>query len=180
MPTALVAVFEWVGGALISGGAVNAGIYLIGAAGTWAAATVLVGTLALSQYQRRKAERAARAQYDASQVDRLVNLPATIAPRELVLGRVRKGGTVFFRGTTGYWFNSQFFMCISLAAHEIAVGRMQAHRIRPESVVRTLGLCHSSHIPLTHAKRAVCELVFSVAAALCERGAWPGARYVGL
>lgn len=119
MPTALVAVFEWIGGALISGGAVNAGIYLIGAAGTWAAATVLVGTLALSQYQRRKAERAARAQYDASQVDRLVNLPATVAPRELVLGRVRKGGTVFFRGTTGYWFNSQFFMCISLAAHEI-------------------------------------------------------------
>lgn len=71
-------------------------------------------------------------------------------------------------------------MPYALAAHEIAVGRMQAHRIRPESVVRTLGLCHSSHIPLTHAKRAVCELVFSVAAALCERGAWPGARYVGL
>ncbi|WP_399696616.1 hypothetical protein [Xenophilus sp.] len=119
MPTALVAAFEWIGSALITGGAYEAGVFLIGSAATWAAATVLVGTLALSQYQRRKAERAARAQYDASQVDRLVNLPATTAPREVVLGRVRKGGTVFFRGTTGYFFNSHLFICIALAGHEI-------------------------------------------------------------
>jgi len=115
MPTALTAFFAWAGSAI--GGTVGASMIM--AAGTWATATVLVGTLALSQYQKRKAERAARAQYDASQVDRLINLPATTAPRELVLGRVRKGGTVPFRGTTGYFFNSQLWVVIALAGHEI-------------------------------------------------------------
>ena len=70
-------------------------------------------------------------------------------------------------------------MPYALAAHEIAVGRLQAHRIRPEPVLRTLGVCHSSHIPLTHAKRAVRELVFAVAGELCGQGQWTGATYVG-
>ncbi|MDN8617880.1 phage tail protein [Variovorax ginsengisoli] len=90
----------------------------VAAAGYIAAGVVLLGTLAYSSYQKRKAERAQRAQYDASQVDRLANVPATIAPRELVLGRVRKGGNVFFRGSAGQ-FKQLFSMCITLAGHEI-------------------------------------------------------------
>lgn len=70
-------------------------------------------------------------------------------------------------------------MPYALAAHEIAAGRMRAHRIRPESVSRILSVCHSSHIPLTNAKKAVCELVFSVARQLCEKKAWVGADYIG-
>lgn len=91
---------------------------------TAAAATVaayaitLIGTLALSSYQKRKAERAARAQFDAAQVDRLANVPATVAPRELVLGRVRKGGHVFFKTSVGQ-YKELFIMCIAVAAHEI-------------------------------------------------------------
>jgi hypothetical protein len=82
------------------------------------AAATLVSSLAISEYQKRKAERAQKAQYDASQVDRMANVPATMAPRELVLGRVRKGGNVFFRGSAGQ-FKQIFTMCITLAGHEI-------------------------------------------------------------
>jgi hypothetical protein len=81
-------------------------------------AALLLGSVALSSAQRRSAERKARAAYNASQVDRLANVPATIAQRELVLGRVRKGGHVFFRGSTGT-NKSKFVMLIALAGHEI-------------------------------------------------------------
>ena len=57
-------------------------------------AITLVGTLALSSYQKRKAERMAKAQFDAAQVDRLVNVSGTVAPRRLALGRLRTGGQV--------------------------------------------------------------------------------------
>lgn len=112
MPQALIPIFSAIGSALTAvGGAL--------AAGTVFQAVVLVGSLALSAYQKRKAERAAKAQYDAAQVDRLVNLPSSVAQRELVLGRVRKGGTIVFRGTTGAVFNSQLFVVVAIAAHEI-------------------------------------------------------------
>jgi hypothetical protein len=81
-------------------------------------AIALLGTLALSSYQKRKAERVARAQFDAAQVDRLVNVPSTVAPRELVLGRTRKGGHVFFKSSVGQ-YKELFVMCIAIAAHEI-------------------------------------------------------------
>lgn len=81
-------------------------------------AITLVGTMALSSYQKRKTERAAKAQFDASQVDRLVNMQNTVAPRELVLGRVRKGGQVFFKTSVGQ-FKELFIMCVALAEHEI-------------------------------------------------------------
>lgn len=81
-------------------------------------AILLLGTLALSSYQKKKADRAARAQFDAAQVDRLVNINATLASREMVLGRVRKGGNIFFRSTVGQ-YNETFVECITLAAHEI-------------------------------------------------------------
>lgn len=81
-------------------------------------AITAVGTLALSSYQKRKSQRAARAQYDSAQVDRMANVPATVAPRELVLGNLRKGGHVFFRTSVGQ-FKELFIMCVALAAHEI-------------------------------------------------------------
>lgn len=70
-------------------------------------------------------------------------------------------------------------MPYALAAHEVAAGRMRAHRIRPERASRILAICHASHIPLTNAKKAVCELVFSAARQLCADGQWTGARYIG-
>ncbi|WP_339091861.1 phage tail protein [Variovorax paradoxus] len=78
----------------------------------------IVGTLALSSYQKRKAERVARAQFDAAQVDRLANVPGTVVQRELVLGRVRKGGHVFFKTSVGQ-YKELFIMCIAVAEHEI-------------------------------------------------------------
>ncbi len=79
---------------------------------------LLVASVAYSSAQQRKAKRQARDQYNASQVDRLVNVPGTVVPRELVLGRVRKGGHVFFRGSVGA-NKEKFVMLVALAAHEI-------------------------------------------------------------
>lgn len=98
--------------ALFTSGVVTAGIMVA------AYAITLVGTIALSSYQKRKAERAARAQFDAAQVDRLSNVPGTVVQRELVLGRVRKGGHVFFKSSVGQ-YKELFIMCIALAEHEI-------------------------------------------------------------
>lgn len=98
--------------ALFTGGVVTAAVTVA------AYAISLVGTLALSSYQKRKAERAARAQFDAAQVDRLANVPGTVAPRELVLGRVRKGGHVFYRTSVGQ-YKELFIMCVAIASHEI-------------------------------------------------------------
>lgn len=81
-------------------------------------AITIVGTLALSSYQKNKAERAARSQFDAAQVDRLANVPGTVVPRELVLGRIRKGGHVFYKTSVGQ-FKELFIMCVALAEHEI-------------------------------------------------------------
>lgn len=77
-----------------------------------------VGSLALSNYQKRKAKSAKRAAFDAAQVDRFANVPAQMAPRELVLGRMVKGGTVFFRTSVGA-YNEKFLMCMAVAGHEI-------------------------------------------------------------
>lgn len=83
-----------------------------------AAAVVLIGTLALSSAAAQRAKRSAKDAYNASQVDRLVNSKLTAPPRELVLGRVRKGGSIFFEGTTGE-NKTVFVRCIALAGHEI-------------------------------------------------------------
>ena len=83
-----------------------------------AAGLLLAGGLAYSASAKRKAERKARAAYNASQVDRLANVPGTIQPRALVLGRARVGGHVFFRGSTGDK-KEKFVMAVALAGHEI-------------------------------------------------------------
>src|SRR5690606_27750272 len=57
-------------------------------------------------------------QYNASQVDRLANVVTTVGPRELVLGRVRKAGNIYFRGTAGA-NNETFLMHVALAGHPL-------------------------------------------------------------
>jgi hypothetical protein len=109
MPTAIAPAVAWVIGAA---SATATAVVVI------SNAIVLLGSLALSSYQKRKAERAAKAQFDAAQVDRLANVPSTVASREMVLGRVRKGGHVFFKTSVGQ-YKELFIMCVALASHEI-------------------------------------------------------------
>nr|AER23938.1 phage-related protein tail component-like protein [Variovorax sp. HH01] len=45
-------------------------------------------------------------------------MQGTVVPRELVLGRVRKGGHCFFKTSVGM-YKELFIMCIALAEHEI-------------------------------------------------------------
>lgn len=118
MPQVLVPVIQGIGAVIGGAGATALGVGIVTYAGAIATGLALVGTLALSAYQKRKQERAARAQFDASQVDRMTNLPLTVAPRELVLGRVRKGGVPFFRSSWGP-YQDTFVMTIALAGHEI-------------------------------------------------------------
>lgn len=114
MPQVLVPIIAAIGTAV--GGVVGAGLIMY--AGAIATGVLLLGSLALSQAQKRKAEKAARAQFDAAQVDRLTNMPGTVTQRVLALGRVREGGTVTFRDSSGA-FKSSFSMILVLAAHEI-------------------------------------------------------------
>jgi Putative phage tail protein len=114
MPAFLVPIIAAIGSAI--GGL--AGAFLIMNAGLIASGALLIGGLALSSSQRTKAKRKARDQYNAAQVDRLVNVQTSVAPRELVLGRVRKGGHVFFRGSVGS-YKEKYVMLVALAAHEI-------------------------------------------------------------
>lgn len=78
----------------------------------------LLGSSALSQSQARKAQRKMREQYNASQVDRMHNVVSTIGQRELVMGRVRKAGTIFAKASTGA-NKEKFCIAIALAGHEI-------------------------------------------------------------
>lgn len=99
--------------AVFTGGVVTTGITVAAYAITAAV------TYGISNAQKKKAERSARAQQDAAQTDRMANVPTTLGTRELVLGRVRKGGNVFFRASWGPG-SPVFVMCVALAAHEIA------------------------------------------------------------
>lgn len=83
-----------------------------------AAGALIVGGMAYSSAQKRKMARMARDAYNAAQVDRMANVVSTVAPRELVLGRVRKAGTVFFKASTDT-NNTKFVMLVALAGHEI-------------------------------------------------------------
>jgi len=111
MPQAL---FVQIGLALANG----VGQFLIVNSAILSSGALLLGSLALSARQRAKAKRQARDAYNAAQVDRLTNVVTTVAPRELVMGRVRKGGTVFFKGSTGT-NKSTYVVCIAIAGHEI-------------------------------------------------------------
>lgn len=116
MPTAVV----WVVNALAVSGAISvATAVAIGTfAATYGAALLLIGGLAYSSSKARQAKEDARNAYNAAQVDRLVNVSSTVAPRELVMGRVRKGGAVFYKATTGA-YQQDMYLAIALAGHEI-------------------------------------------------------------
>lgn len=85
---------------------------------TYGAAIMFVGALAYSASEARKAKSRASDQYNAAQVDRMAMVSSSVAPRELVLGRVRKGGSVFFKASTGS-LNKDLYLAIALAGHEI-------------------------------------------------------------
>ena len=117
MPTFVAAAVAWVSaaGAAIGG---TMGAFMMMYAVEMVGAAVLLGGLALSNAQSNRAKRNAKDAYNAAQVDRMLNVVTTSAPRELVLGRVRKGGAVFFRGSAGT-NKETFCMALTLAAHEI-------------------------------------------------------------
>lgn len=81
-------------------------------------AILLIGGLAMSAVKARQAREDARNAYNARQVDRLRAVASPVAPREMVLGRVRKSGSVFYRGSNGQ-HSENYYMAIALAAHEI-------------------------------------------------------------
>ena len=114
MPALVVAAVSALGAAV--GGAFGATLVMY--ATQIATGVLLLGSMAMSNSAKKKAERRARDQYNAAQVDRLANYPATVAPRELVLGRVRKGGHVFFRDSVGQ-YREKFVVFVALAGHEI-------------------------------------------------------------
>ena len=114
MPPVVIAAVAAAGSAI--GGAFGA-MLIMGAVqiGTVLAYGMIIGGAYAMQ---ERAKKKARAQYNASQVDRLVNIGTPTSPRELVLGRVRKGGTVVFRASTGKHL-SRFVSVIAIAGHEI-------------------------------------------------------------
>jgi hypothetical protein len=108
-------VVAWVGASLMmSGTAMAFGAFLLGAAQVIGYGLLIGAAYAMSERAKKKA----RAAYNAAQVDRISNINTTTGPRELVLGRVRKGGTIFFRGSVGK-YKETFAMGIALAAHEV-------------------------------------------------------------
>jgi hypothetical protein len=81
-------------------------------------AIFMAGMAAYSARQAKSAKEKQRSAYNSAQVDRLANIVTTAAPRDLVLGRVRKGGPVAFRGSAGA-VNETFLLHVMLAGHEI-------------------------------------------------------------
>lgn len=110
----MAVVFAAIGAAI--GGTVGAFLIMYGT--QLATAAYILGTAAYSNAQRSRARRRALAEYNAAQVDRLANVANTTGKRQLVLGRCRVGGDVFFRGSVGA-HNEKFVMAVAIAGHEI-------------------------------------------------------------
>jgi hypothetical protein len=110
MPGFLAAVGSAIGG--------YTGAVLIMYAVEIAQVAVLLGTLAYSSAKNSRARRAAREQFNASQVDRLVTTGGTGDAGELVLGRVRKSGFRAFHGSTGA-DSEKYVLLLTLARHPI-------------------------------------------------------------
>lgn len=85
---------------------------------TYGTAIMLIGGLAYSAEKAKQAKSDAKNQFNASQVDRLANISSATSPRDLVLGRVRKAGTVFYKASTGS-YQKDLYLAIALAGHEI-------------------------------------------------------------
>jgi hypothetical protein len=113
MPAALFAAMEWVGTYFAMEMTFTAVALM-----NIATAMVLVGGLAYSAMKARQAKSQARDAYNAAQVDRMVNITSATAPRDLVLGRVRKGGTIAYKASTGA-YQKDLYLVIALVGHEI-------------------------------------------------------------
>lgn len=83
-----------------------------------ASAIMVAGGLAYSQSKANAAKQAAKDKFNAAQVDRLVNISSAVSARDMVLGRVRKAGTVVYKATTDA-NNRRLYLVIALAGHEI-------------------------------------------------------------
>lgn len=120
MPEAAAAwAAEALGNALLAAGAETATAAAVATAIVdYGATAMLAGGLAYSTTQARKAAQAARDQYNAAQVDRLQTISSAIAPRDLVLGRVRKAGSVFYKASTSAYLRD-LYLAIAFAGHEI-------------------------------------------------------------
>lgn len=111
MPQAVVAEIGWVA---IGEGLTSIGLFMVNYSAVISTTLLIAG----SYNMQARAARKARDAYNDSQVDRFVNKSTTIGPRELVLGKVRKGGTVIFRDSAGS-FKEKFYTVIAMASHEI-------------------------------------------------------------
>ncbi len=115
MPAAIA----WVGAYLMmETGFVTVGAFLLSNAAIIGTAALLIGGMAYSSAKQRQAKEDARNAYNAAQVDRLVNITSAVSARDLVLGRVRKGGTVVYKASTGA-YQKDLYLVIALAGHEI-------------------------------------------------------------
>lgn len=114
MPSVLVPIITSVGAAI--GG--TTGAFLIMESAAVASGIILGGLVAFGAAQAKRAKEKMRAAYNAAQVDRMANVVAAVGQCELVLGRVRKGGVVWFRDSAGTK-KEIFGMAMALAAHEI-------------------------------------------------------------
>ncbi len=116
MPTAII----WAVGYLAEYGVISAATaFAIGSfVATYGTAIMLIGGLAYSAEKAKQAKADAKNQFNASQVDRFTNISSATAPRDLVLGRVRKAGTVFYKASTGS-YQKDMYLAIALAGHEI-------------------------------------------------------------
>ena len=116
MPAAIIVAVNYLAvyGAISVGTAVAIGTFVA----TYGTALLLVGGLAYSAAKAREAKSRASDAYNAAQVDRNVNVSSAVGARELVLGRVRKGGNVFYKASTGA-YQKDLYLAIALAGHEI-------------------------------------------------------------
>lgn len=79
---------------------------------------VAVSAFSYSAHQKRRMERKATAAYNASLRDRTLTVRGTLEERDLVMGRVRKGGFFYPIGTTGA-DKEKFTFIVVMAGHSI-------------------------------------------------------------
>lgn len=83
----------------------------------WALALTVLATV-VTTYQQKAQQRKARAQYNASLKDKLLNIRSATAPRKLVLGRCRVGGAVLLAMSRGQ-HKETLDLIVEMAGHEV-------------------------------------------------------------
>lgn len=112
MPKALSAIIPIIAAAIV---AFVPGAQPFAAAILFGAGAVSFGLQSIVAADMR---RQARRQFNAAQTDRLANVVSQIEPRKLVMGRVRVGGSVFYKASTGE-FQRDLYILLAIAGHEI-------------------------------------------------------------